>query len=67
MEEQIRQAVAAREAQPRSDSPFAADAAPEPVNDGFTTAESEPSSSFSTSTYTNPFKLRLLNLIRSFL
>lgn len=48
IEEQIRQAVAARESQSRADSPFADDAAPEPANDGFTTTDSESSPSFST-------------------
>lgn len=47
IEEQIRQAVAARESQSRSTSPFAEDAALEPANDGFTT-DSESSPSFST-------------------
>lgn len=48
IEEQIRQAVVARESQSRVDSPFAEDAAPEPANDGFTTTDSESSPSFST-------------------
>lgn len=51
IEEQIRQAVAARESQSRSVSPFAEDAAPEPANDGFTTTDTDSSPSFSTGMY----------------